>query len=127
MDTADRGNASTGAGEFTRHSVKALAAQHATLLRQARDSGADLSQTKSKQQAQLEAHVAGFADDERRRFTELYAEEMSASTDKLLAEAIEQSEKRAIREYPRDGSADRAATWFFIILILVFLAIASKT
>jgi len=127
MDPATRNNLATDASAFARHSVKALAAQHAILLRQARQDASALDDALGEQQAQLAAHMASLGDEDRRRFTELYGNEMAASAEKFLAEAAELREKRAIREQPRANTADRAATWFFIILILVFLVIASKT
>jgi len=127
MDPATRNNLAADASAFTPHSVKALAAQHDTLLRQARQDASALDDVLGEQQAQLAAHMASLGDEDRRRFTELYGNEMAASAEKLLAEAAELREKRAIREQPRANTADRAATWFFIILILVFIAIASKT
>lgn len=127
MDPEDRDNGPAGQQKFTRHSVRALAIQHATISREARDNGADLEQVTSEQQAELCKHMDGLTEEECRRFTRMYAEEMTQSAEKLLAEAIEQRRKQAIHDYQRGGMADRVATWLFIILVIVFVLIALKT
>lgn len=126
MDPEDRDNGPAGHQKFTRHSVRALAVQHATIFREARDNGADLEQVTSEQQAELCRHMDGLNEEECRRFTRMYAEEMTQSAEKLLAEAIEHRRKQAMQDYQRGGVADRVATWLFIILVIVFVLIASK-
>lgn len=112
--------------KFTRQSVRALAVQHATISREARDNGADLNQVAREHQAELNAHMAGLNDEECQRFIRMYAEEISDSAEKLLVDAVEQRYKRVMQDYQRGSTADRAATWLFVILVLVFMLLASK-
>jgi len=126
MDPENRDDEPADNLKFTRQSVRALAVQHATIFREARDSGADLNQVAREHQVELNARMAGLNDEECQRFIRMYAEEMSDSAEKLLVEAVEQRYKHAMKDYQRGSTADRAATWLFIILVLVFLLIASK-
>lgn len=112
--------------KFTRQSVRALAVQHATISREARENGADLYQVAREHQAELNAYMASLNDEECQRFIRIYAEEMSDSAEKLLVHAVEQRYKQAMQDYQRGSTADRAATWLFVILVLVFMLLASK-
>ncbi|HBI70686.1 MAG TPA: hypothetical protein DDZ22_17275 [Massilia sp.] len=126
MDPENRDDEPADNLKFTRQSVRALAVRHATIFREARDSGADLNQVTREHQAELNACMAGLNDEECQRFIRMYAEEMSDSAEKLLAEAVDQRYKRAMQDYQRGSTADRAATWLFVVLVLVFLLLASE-
>ncbi|MCC2962099.1 hypothetical protein LK540_16845 [Massilia sp. IC2-278] len=59
-------------------------------------------------------------------FAILFDKEMTLLLSKLLEETAELREKQVIQDQQHNRVADHAATWLFVILILVFLAIAAK-
>ncbi|MEW6021617.1 MAG: hypothetical protein AB1807_05705 [Pseudomonadota bacterium] len=119
MDTEDR--------TVTGHSVRSLVDRYATVLRNARDSGADLGETIRTQQDVLKKYMDGLPGEECQSFAILFDKEITVLLNKLLEETAELRGKQANRDQQHGRVADHAATWLFVILVLVFLAIAAKT
>lgn len=113
-------------GTVSCQSVKALVARHGTALREAQLHGKNVDQVTLEQEDAVAAYMKILGDDQRRLFGELYAEEMQRLMAQLLVEADERRLKRLSWTERRTRSSDQAATWFFIIMLLLVLTIVTK-
>jgi len=118
MDTDDR--------VVTVQAVRSLVARYATLIRNARDSGGDLGAARRTQQDLLEKYMDSLSSEECQSFAVLFDKEINLLINKLLEETAELREKQVSQDQQHSQVADHAATWLFLILVLVFLAIAVK-